>query len=346
MQNLTAEEYRILAEKHREAMKNEMIIFLKTGIITIAAVIALIVGSIAWFANNSEVRANNAMVTVGTPSASLFIALGDTIDKNYYSSVSLGTTKSLYPISTVDCANWYYVSSWKSVLANPDVPTDKTTTPVACGYSKAENISFDANDSAAKYTVDERTFYAFYKQTVNVYTDRDSLDVYLSPDQPISLSYSSDSFTAAQKARADRIRSGLRVAVTVADASGNEQLMLYYVPVDENGKGNSAGAKANAYHGIYGVNENDIAELSDYYNSTTIGAITAELNADSKNEYLKKSGSVLLGNADSEKGLVLNAYVWLEGTDAQTLKDITAGINDGLSVVLSVVGVEPDSTKK
>lgn len=51
----TAEEYRKAAEAHREAAKNMRKTFLKTGIFTVAAVVAILVITIAWFSNNSRV---------------------------------------------------------------------------------------------------------------------------------------------------------------------------------------------------------------------------------------------------------------------------------------------------
>ena len=47
----------------------------------------------------------------------------------------------------------------------------------------------------------------------------------------------------------------------------------------------------------------------------------------------------MLGTANST-GLVLDMYVWLEGTDAQALKTITAGIDFPVAVTFSLVGVE------
>lgn len=341
-QPMTAEDHRRIAEKHKAALKSELKIFLTTGLVTVAAAIAVVAGSIAWFANNKEIRANDSMISTGTPSASLFIANGNSIDGNYYNAVSLGASEGLYPISTVDCKDWYYASDWKSVLANPGSPTDKTTKVVACGYTKVDSVVFADAGGAAKYTADSRDYYAYYKHTVNVYTDRESLDVYLNPDDPIRVSYFSDDYTAEQRAAANKIASALRIAVTYTDNIDQEHLLVYYIPESESGTGNSAGAKTDTYQGINGTAETNIIDISEYYTQSTIGSITAEPMPDVAREYQKKSDSLLLGKADSETGLVLNTYVWLEGTDAQTLKDITAGISDGLQVVLSVVGVEPD----
>ncbi len=65
-QRRTAEEYRASAEAHRQAYKNQRKTFLKTGVIVIAAVFALFVLSMAWFANNSSVSADGIRVSANS----------------------------------------------------------------------------------------------------------------------------------------------------------------------------------------------------------------------------------------------------------------------------------------
>ena len=54
-EELTPEEYRQKARKEMQDLKNKWKIFLKTGFVMLAALIAIIVASIAWFVSNNKV---------------------------------------------------------------------------------------------------------------------------------------------------------------------------------------------------------------------------------------------------------------------------------------------------
>ena len=61
-EELTAEEYRQKAQKQIELLKNQRKIFFRTGIIVVAAVIVMIVASIAWFVSNTRVDATGVAI--------------------------------------------------------------------------------------------------------------------------------------------------------------------------------------------------------------------------------------------------------------------------------------------
>lgn len=61
-EELTAEEYRQKAQKQIELLKNQWKIFFRTGIIVVAAVIVMIVASIAWFVSNTRVDATGVTI--------------------------------------------------------------------------------------------------------------------------------------------------------------------------------------------------------------------------------------------------------------------------------------------
>lgn len=61
-EELTAEEYRQKAQKQIELLKNQWKIFFRTGIIVVAALIVMIVASIAWFVSNTRVAATGAAI--------------------------------------------------------------------------------------------------------------------------------------------------------------------------------------------------------------------------------------------------------------------------------------------
>ena len=61
-EELTAEEYRQKAQEQIELLKNQWKIFFRTGIIVVAAVIVMIVASIAWFVSNTRVDATGVAI--------------------------------------------------------------------------------------------------------------------------------------------------------------------------------------------------------------------------------------------------------------------------------------------
>lgn len=62
---LTAEEYRLIARKNMLACKNQMKIFLYTGLVLITALTIITVIAVAWFASNRSVEAEGMGVTIG-----------------------------------------------------------------------------------------------------------------------------------------------------------------------------------------------------------------------------------------------------------------------------------------
>ena len=62
---LTAEEYRLIAKKNMLACKNQMKIFLYTGLVLITALTIITVIAVAWFASNRSVGAEGMGVTIG-----------------------------------------------------------------------------------------------------------------------------------------------------------------------------------------------------------------------------------------------------------------------------------------
>ena len=344
--NKTAEEYRASAEAHKNALKSQWKIFLQTGLFSVVALVVIGVLTLAWFANNKVVSGQNSSVTVETPTPSLFIALGKSATMDYKNSVAGSASngsKGLYPISTVDCKKWYYAKEWVSeVIPSDDGGDGIATRPVVSGYGEVQNQDEDEIDMAVTYTDSfNKSHTAYYKQSFNVYTDRGSLDVYLNPENPITVSYGDSVTTEKGKAEADKIKQALRIAIVVDSPDPADDIFIYYVPVvvAEDEKGNSKNAAAGKYQGINGTTADYITEIPNCYVPETISRITAVKSTENDNEYKTQTGSLKLGTANST-GLVLDMYVWLEGTDAQALKTITAGIDFPVVVTFSLVGVE------
>lgn len=309
---------------------------MKTVVFLLVALVTVVYSTMAWFANNREVSAQNSSIVTETPSSSLFIALVNDATNEYYDTVtgSAGNTdKGLYPISTVDCKNWFYAKEWtREVVPESEGGDGLSTRPIVSGYAKATRLNY--SDMAVTYTDSFNKMHtAFYKQAFNIYTDTGSLDVYLNPENPVSVGYG-DSVTPEERQKeADKIVKALRIAIT--DSSNN--VLVYFVPEAEDGKGNSMNAESGKYMGIKGTSGSDIEKITDYFDSVSISKITA--NKTGENEYSAKTSSKKLGIANSG-GVVFNVYVWLEGTDAQALQTVTAGIDFPVTVTVSFVGVE------
>ena len=77
-EELTSEEYRQKAQEQIDELKNQWKIFLRTGLIVIAAVIAIIAASIAWFVNNSRVDATGAAIQAAGSEFDIAAAGADT----------------------------------------------------------------------------------------------------------------------------------------------------------------------------------------------------------------------------------------------------------------------------
>lgn len=82
-ENLTSEEYRQKADEHMDALKQEWSVFGKTGIIILAALFAIIVACIAWFASNREVSGTGMSIQASGSDFEL-AAAGDTVDTGKY----------------------------------------------------------------------------------------------------------------------------------------------------------------------------------------------------------------------------------------------------------------------
>lgn len=312
----------------KREIRNRFISLSLMIVVLILAVAAYL--TTAWFAENHVVRGEGISVSADSPSASLFVSGNSDIDELHKTVDLTESGVGLYPISTIDCKNWYYVNEWTSITDTDGV----SAVHQASGYAKVD--SFNIVNNTYLYTNEEDIEHAaFYKQTFNLYTDRDELEVCLAPDNPISIDFD-ENLTEEQKTSASKILSALRIAITDKD----DNLLVYYVPVVENGTGNSKNAIPDVYQGISGTEADNIETLDNVYLPSTIQTITAKVDEDDEKAFAKKETSLSFGNADSESGLVLNTYIWLEGTDAQTLKSITAGITDDLIVKFSFVGIE------
>lgn len=302
------------------AIKKELYhrIFTLCLVTTIAAVAGFAYMSTAWFVNNNNVAAQHASISSETATTSLFINAGTTPDHAYEMAATVTQDIKLFPISTTDCLEWYYVSGWDNTNG-----VAKTTSYTQASFSPLEQAGLYYN------TYEERTLNAFSLVQFNVYTNTGVMDVYLNPENPITVTYPNDSLKQLDNA----VRIGL-VADTDGDAT--KELVMVYAP-DETEVGNSDGQTTAGFYAVGGAGLVTAPYLinSDW---TTYAAKASETVAD---KYEVDTNSVQICSTDIN-GEGIDLYIWLEGTDAETEIGVTDNGTfeaDGLSVELNLVGV-------
>ncbi|MDO4487464.1 MAG: hypothetical protein Q4B67_00035 [Eubacteriales bacterium] len=279
----------------------------------------------AWFAKNDEVGADNSSVSSATESANLYIRLQSDSTKDYSSVVinNWETGVPLYPISTADCEDWYYISGRSLDMS---VESDGVAKGVyyASEYSRPASI-----DTDGVYSVEGTDRRAFFCGRYNLYTSRDDMRVYLHPDEPITVNCS---------AGHEGLRDALRIAL-VTDSG----LVFIFAPVAESGigrnyigtsGGNPVKAEADTFYAVTGQNTAAVqpvvipgsAGLGNYL----AGRVPGE-------SFTYADGTTPICVANDGDGANVSVYIWLEGMDAQGIAEEAAGKQ--INVNVNYVGV-------
>ena len=195
---------------------------------------------------------------------------------------------------------------------------------------------------------------AYYKQSYIIYSGEGNYDIYLEPSGTISVDYATGvEADTAQKAKADTLKSAIRIAITkvtpaTETTEASETLVFYYIPEPESGTGNSYVAGSGSSDSSYAVADQAYAIYppADASGSPYISTITSysmdDYTASLIGVQKYNAGNKSFGRAGGglANGLRLNVYVWLEGTDAQTMLGETTAIPAVLNVKLAFAGVE------
>ena len=286
-------------------------------LVLLPAVIAYL--TTAWFASNREVEGSGASVTMASPGTALYIEAGDVRHsaKRHTTAVpNLTLGGGLYPVSTADCENWWYVDGWTLGKASAYARAAVTTNQIAAGTASG-TYTVGTGESARDYT-------AYNLLTYTLYTGGSELDVYLAPD---GLRFTGSGADSAE------LIDALRVGVTVDDV-----WQFIYAPVPELGQGNSKDTGENAFYAVTG--ENTVAAqtgvLTDLSEWQAV-AVDDEGGESAAADYM--AGKHKLGTA-GEGGIVVRLFVWLEGTDAQAVLSKSDNAS-GVSLSVNFAGVEP-----
>lgn len=263
--------------------------------VKLAAVLLVLIPAVvvylssAWFARNTEVTGGGASVSVVKPGASLYIAAGNTVPTDSHATTAeIKMANDLYPISTNNCTDWWYITG---------------------GVGTAETF---AKATAQTYTYNEKTYTAYSVGSYILYTDGDPLDVYLGAGG-ITLT----TIGTAGKSLSEALRVGIKTGDT----------LLIYAPVREEGGykavtgANTTADAANVYDGTT-ISKWQVTQTEDGYTPPTNKAnklATATGTGTQVQIYVWLEGTdaqAILSKSDNASGLKLSVY--FTGVEAAT----------------------------
>ncbi len=252
--------------------------------VKLAAVLLVLIPAVvvylssAWFARNTEVTGGGASVSVVKPGASLYIAAGNTVPADSHATTAeISMRDDLYPISTSNCTDWWYITG---------------------GVGTAETFE---KATAQTYTYNNKEYTAYSVGSYILYTDGDPLDVYLGTGG-ITLT----STGAAGKSLSEALRVGIRAGDT----------LLIYAPVQEDGGykavtgANTTADATNVYDGTT-ISKWQVTQTEDGYIRPTEKLATATNIGTQVQIYVWLEGTdaqAILSKSDNASGLKLSVY--------------------------------------
>ncbi len=297
----------------------------------------------AWFSKNTTVASDSDGISIIANMYSLNITEGNVSPANIsgdQSVASIDLDYPLYPISTPDCQNWYYPqdhsntnTGFKKVSFSDNNLISESNGAFYClkdSLGTAMTVS-EYNSSGAGST----TYGAFSVANYTVYTHDGTMDVYLHPYDPISVSYTPTS--------GKDLDGAIRVALVV-----NGNIKLVYMP-DADTEAHcidSAVVSPPAYTLYTNVIGSTSGAITTNIDGSSDGRIyTAEPYTGSDEDagaFVAGANAVKLGRVSYSDGYVplnLTVYVWMEGTDPQATIVTASNENSPVSVRLNFAGV-------
>lgn len=262
--------------------------------VKLAAVLLVLIPAVvvylssAWFARNTEVTGGGASVSVVKPGASLYIAAGNTVPTdNHATTAEIRMADDLYPISTNNCTDWWYITG---------------------GVGTAETFE---KATAQTYTYNNKEYTAYSAGSYILYTDGEPLDVYLGTGG-ITLT----STGAAGKSLSEALRVGIKT----------EKTLLIYAPVQEDGGykavtgTNTTADAANVYDGTT-ISAWQVTQTEDGYtvpaNKNKLATATSDGTPVQIYVWLEGTDAqAILSKSDNASGLKLSVY--FTGVEAAT----------------------------
>lgn len=252
--------------------------------VKLAAVLLVLIPAVvvylssAWFARNTEVNGGGASVSVVKPGASLYIAAGSTVPTdNHATTAEISMRDDLYPISTSNCTDWWYITG---------------------GVGTAETF---AKATAQTYTYNNKKYTAYSVGSYILYTDGDPLDVYLGAGG-ITLT----TIGTEGKSLSEALRVGVKAGNT----------LLIYAPIQEDGgykavTGANTTADATNVYDYTNISAWQVIQTEDGYIRPTEKLATATGTGTQVQIYVWLEGTdaqAILSKSDNASGLKLSVY--------------------------------------
>lgn len=260
--------------------------------VKLAAVLLVLIPAVvvylssAWFARNTEVTGGGASVSVVKPGASLYITAENTVPADSHATTAeISMKNDLYPISTSNCTDWWYITG---------------------GVGAAETF---AKTTAQTYTYNNKEYTAYSVGSYILYTDGEPLDVYLGTGG-ITLT----TIGTAGKSLSEALRVGIKAGNT----------LLIYAPVREEGGykavtgANTTADAANVYDGTT-ISKWQVTQTEDGYTRPIEKLATATSDGTQVQIYVWLEGTdaqAILSKSDNASGLKLSVY--FTGVEAAT----------------------------
>lgn len=262
--------------------------------VKLAAVLLVLIPAVvvylssAWFARNTEVTGGGASVSVVKPGASLYIAAGNTVPADSHATTAeIKMEEYLYPISTNNCTDWWYITG---------------------GVGTAETFE---KATTQTYTYNEKTYTAYSVGSYLLYTDGEPLDVYLGTGG-ITLTTTG----TAGKSLSEALRVGIKT----------EKTLLIYAPVPEEGGykavtgANTTADAANVYDSTT-ISAWQVTQTEDGYtvpaNKNKLATATSAGTQVQIYVWLEGTDAqAILSKSDNASGLKLSVY--FTGVEAAT----------------------------
>lgn len=261
--------------------------------VKLAAVLLVLIPAVvvylssAWFARNTEVTGGGASVSVVKPGASLYITAENTVPTDSHATTAeIKMEEYLYPISTNNCTDWWYITG---------------------GVGTAETF---AKATAQTYTYNNKEYTAYSVGSYILYTDGEPLDVYLGAGG-ITLT----TIGTAGKSLSEALRVGIKT----------EDTLLLYAPVQEDGgykavTGTNTTDAANVYDGTT-ISAWQVIQTEDGYtvpaNKNKLATATSAGTPVQIYVWLEGTDAqAILSKSDDASGLKLSVY--FTGVEAAT----------------------------
>lgn len=252
--------------------------------VKLAAVLLVLIPAVvvylssAWFARNTEVTGGGASVSVVKPGASLYITAESTVPTDSHATTAeIKMADDLYPISTNNCTDWWYITG---------------------GVGTAETFE---KTTAQTYTYNNKQYTAYSVGSYILYTDGEPLNVYLGTGG-ITLTTTG----TAGKSLSEALRVGVKAGNT----------LLIYAPVREEGGykavtgANTTADATNVYDGNT-ISAWQVTQTEDGYTPPANKLTTATNTGTPVQIYVWLEGTdaqAILSKSDNASGLKLSVY--------------------------------------